>query len=136
MRIKFILLGVAGIILLIGCFFALRGCFLIAKKIGQTPRELWAMSSQHFINELVQNIEFYKIQHGAYPDSLEQLDRRNNFVSIHDPLFPGKKYNYQRIGERYRLFSAGIDRKPGTEDDLYPTVDMGNDSAGYLKRRE
>jgi len=78
------------------------------------------------LNSLVKEIEFYKIQNGAYPDSLQQLDIKNSFTNTSDALLNGKKnnlFNYHKIGKKYTLFSSGIDQTPNTSDDIYPSID-------------
>ncbi|WP_432709813.1 type II secretion system protein GspG, partial [Pedobacter sp.] len=79
------------------------------------------------ISNLVKDIEFYKIQHGVYPDSLKQLQLDDKSVFINDPTqaIQGRKsnlFNYLRVGDQYQLFSSGEDGIPGTEDDLYPQI--------------
>ncbi len=84
--------------------------------------------SQEYLNSLVADIEFYKQQNGIYPDSLEELLQNNKYAQIDDPLLlrsfheTHTKFNYKRVDNSYVLFSSGIDKKPNTPDDIYPTV--------------
>jgi hypothetical protein len=58
--------------------------------------------SQSELNTLMKEIEFYKIQKGAYPENPEQLLKINPHVWINDPLQPGdnkkgsKTFNFER----------------------------------------
>ena len=96
-------------------------------KAGKTQ---WAELAKKELTSLVKDIEFYKLQHGAYPDSLPQLSPQSNIVWIYDPLFAGKKkqFNYVKVDDRYKVFSSGIDNIPGTSDDLYPNISFTDSS--------
>lgn len=79
------------------------------------------------LNNLVINIEYYKIQHGEYPDSLQQLTVGNSTILIYDPIQEGNNrantlFYYKRDSTKYELFSCGEDGKPHTKDDIYPEV--------------
>jgi hypothetical protein len=37
-------------------------------------------------------------------------------------------FNYERVGDKYRLFSSGEDGIPNTEDDLFPQVTITDSS--------
>jgi hypothetical protein len=41
-----------------------------------------------------------------------------------EPVF----YNYERIGEKYTLFSSGTNGVAGTKDDFYPQIEIPNSS--------
>lgn len=77
------------------------------------------------LNSLIKDIEYYKIQNGKYPDSLKQLEGQNEIVFIVDPTqseLGYQYYNYKNLGEKYILFSSGIDQTKNTPDDLYPKI--------------
>ena len=82
--------------------------------------------SQTFLNNLVKDIELYKLQHGHYPEKLELLQSPNTIIMIIDPLQSEKNkdavFNYSVIGDKYTVFSSGIDGIPKTEDDIYPQL--------------
>jgi hypothetical protein len=40
------------------------------------------------------------------------------------------KFNYQRVGNHYYLFSSGVDEIPNTKDDIYPAI-AKSDSAKF-----
>ena len=83
--------------------------------------------SQPVMDQVVKSIEFYKKQYGSYPDSLTQLMSTNKFLMLTDPALAGgseinkRRFNYRKMGEKYTLFSAGVDRVPYTSDDIFPS---------------
>jgi hypothetical protein len=104
--------------------------------------ELSTSFAQHQLNDLFKEVELYKVQFGAYPDSLPQLLEVNKRINIKDPLQTKDKQNtpyfrYENLGDRYMLFSCGKDGIPHTADDLYP-VFSGNtkSSVGWVKSKE
>jgi hypothetical protein len=83
--------------------------------------------SQMQLNGLVKYIEFYKLQNGEYPDSLDQVFQDDKLAPVNDALQVNSfkrdsYYNYKKEGNKYRLFSSGVDGIPGTRDDLYPQI--------------
>ena len=96
--------------------------------------------SQMQLNSLVKSVEFYNLSHGEYPDSLKQLldDDKSAIITdavqgmtIKAPLY----YNYQKVGDRYLLFSSGQDGIPNTADDLFPHVAVSDSSRiGLIQR--
>jgi hypothetical protein len=85
------------------------------------------------LNQLVEEIEFYRLQNGDYPDSLPQLRKTDAFAPINDMLQESRKfktvyYNYQKIGDKYTVFSSGKDGIPHTADDFYPQIEIPDSS--------
>ncbi len=70
-------------------------------------KSLQAISHLEYLREL---IEQYRLTHGVYPEELPQKNLR-------DPW--GKNYFYIVEGNYYRLFSAGADGVPQTDDDIW-----------------
>ena len=100
-------------------------------------KKSWEEHAQMELNSLPKYVEFYKLEHGKYPDSLKQLENGNEFIFMVDPTQKADKenpkyFNYKNLGNRYLLFSSGIDRKPNTKDDLYPKIKL-NDKIGWTK---
>ena len=96
--------------------------------------------SQRYLNSLIKDLEFYKTKNGSYPDSLEELNKNNGMAFIYDPLLSRRfgakdiKFNYQKIGNKYTLFSSGVDRTPNTNDDIYPMIFISDSSKfGLIK---
>lgn len=85
------------------------------------------------MNNLIKDIEFYKIQHGVYPISLDMIDN----PLINDLFQSDKKgstpYNYRVIGNKYMLFSSGVDRLPNTVDDIYPDIATDESKIGLIR---
>ena len=136
-----IIIGAAGIAFTV---FVYSSLYML--QFNPDIRSGFATISQTQINSLIGNIEFYKLKHGEYPDSLAQIQAENQTAWIDDPLqFPGTggsdskrstKFNYQKIGMHYYLFSSGIDGIPHTKDDIYPEV-TASDSVkfGWIKNK-
>ena len=95
--------------------------------------------SQMQLNSLVKNIEFYKMTHGQYPDNLTQLLDDDKLAPINDAVQGmntkgDSYYNYQKIGNKYLLFSSGQDGIPNTKDDLFPQLtDSESSKIGLIK---
>jgi len=118
------IIGAGGILFTIFVY----GSLFHAMNHASVFKKAFASIAQQELNSLVKNIEFYKLQHGQYPDSLRQLQIDDKLAPIVDPsqserLRDEKEYNYQRIGEKYTLFSSGSDGISGTKDDLYPQME-------------
>jgi hypothetical protein len=101
----------------------------------------FAQISQMQVNGLIKDIEFYKIQHGQYPDKLEDLQENDKLVSIVDPILLSNStsgnlnYRYEKIGSRYKLYSVGIDRMDNTTDDIFPTLSNSDTTKiGFIRK--
>jgi len=102
----------------------------------------YATIAQTDLNDLAKEIEFYKFENNHYPDSLVQLEKQQPLVSIYDPILQFRhmsaekftQFNYKRIGNKYTLFSSGLDEKPHTNDDIYPIIKVIDTSkSGFIK---
>lgn len=120
-----VIIGAAGIALTVFVY----GYMFYNLKYGKDTARGFAVLSQHSLNSLINSIEFYKMQHGDYPDSLEQLSKKDEKVIILDPLLMRKmdskadmNFRYEKLQNRYTLFSVGIDGISNTPDDIYPKV--------------
>ena len=95
--------------------------------------------SQMQLNSLIKNIEYHKLTHGQYPDSLKQLLDDEELAAINDAAQGMNTkgnvyYNYGKIGDKYSLFSSGQDGIPNTKDDLFPQITITDSSKiGLLK---
>ena len=76
------------------------------------------------------------MQTEKYPDSLQQVVTDSKTISPYDPMIKNAKdrktclYHYKKIGDKYTLFSVGLDGIGGTADDIYPTTAM-NDTTKF-----
>lgn len=130
------IIGAAGILFTVLVY----GSLFYAMKNASIFKKGFADISQMQLNSLTKNIEFYKLQHGQYPDSLQQLLDDDKLAPITDAIQLNQRrensnYNYQRIADKYMLFSSGQDGIPNTQDDLFPHVAV-NDSTkiGLIKK--
>lgn len=79
------------------------------------------------LDMLAKDIEYYKEQHGNYPDNLREVLDYDETANILDPLsmpdpLSGTKQEFQYQSEygTYLLYSVGIDSIANTDDDIYP----------------
>lgn len=113
----------AGILLL-----KLDGYYLSRDlKYGKEHDNDFSLLAADDLDKIVQHLDLYKLQHGGYPDSLQQLQKQDPTLNIMDPLLGRNSeahkfinYYYQRKDDSYILFSSGIDGIPNTKDDIYP----------------
>jgi hypothetical protein len=101
----------------------------------------FAPISQIGINDLVKEIEFYKVTHGVYPNHLDDIQESEEIISIIDPILLSNStegdlnYRYQKIGDKYKLYSVGIDMIENTSDDLYPTISISDSTKiGFIRK--
>ncbi|MGA1977989.1 MAG: type II secretion system protein GspG [Bacteroidales bacterium] len=131
----FTLIGVFGIVFTIIVYSSL----FYASKHASIFKNGFEQLSQMQLNNLVKDIEYYKLINGQYPDSLQQLKKGNLGVFINDPiqanqLRKNNLYIYIKMGEKYLLFSSGEDGVPNTKDDLYPQLSAKEGSkSGLIK---
>jgi len=130
-------IGVFGI-LLTASFFVGGLFYSKYSDVGKAKRVELARIS---LSMVMRDIEYYKIQFGIYPDSLEELKSVDRMVFIMDPLSQkgifSTKLNYLHYkkfdSSHYTLFSAGLDRIPNTADDVYPFVSDSSKSGLVIK---
>lgn len=131
------IIGAAGILWTILFYSTL---FYVGKS-ASFIKDSFEEISQMQLNSLVKNIEYYKLTHGQYPDRLEQLRDDDKFAPINDAAqgmnTKGEVfYNYEKIGDKYSLYSSGQDGKPNTKDDLFPQVTIADSSKiGLIKSK-
>lgn len=136
------LLGAAGIMVTIALYGSLF-YFGFAQR-GGVYDGLRTQLAGTQLNQLVPIVETYKLRHGAYPSTLDDLAKdipANSAVSIfdasgHDPTKP-RKFFYEPAGEgHYYLRGVGEDGQPFTADDILPDVTGGLDGLGLLIERQ
>ena len=131
------IIGAAGIFFTVLVY----GSLFYAMKNASIFKKGFADISQMQLNSLTKNIEFYKLQHGQYPDSLQQLLDDDKLAPITDAIQLNQRrensnYNYQRIGYKYLLFSSGQDGIPNTADDLSPQIAVSDSTKiGLIKSK-
>jgi hypothetical protein len=94
---------------------------------GKATENLLAVQALNDLDDIVRNLELYKLRYQHYPDSLQQLEKQNPALVIKDPLLGRRpsahkfvNFYYSRNDDKYILFSAGKDGIPNTTDDIYP----------------
>lgn len=133
------LVGAGGI----GFTFLLYGGLFYFGMVqrGGVYDDLRGKLAQTQLNQLVQSIEFYKIGHGTYPASLEELQKSspNTLTFVYDVTDVNSEtrpryYYYERVGtDHYYLRGVGHDLQPFTADDVVPQVDASSaDKLGLL----
>ncbi|WP_163930951.1 type II secretion system protein GspG [Paraferrimonas sp. SM1919] len=122
-KLKYV--GSAGILFTVIIYGSL-GYFGFVQKDGVYD-ELRASMTKTQLTNAVQAIEFYKVQNGHYPETLEKLQQSqpaNSMVFLYDAAqvsATGKFYYYQLIDENsYHIRSYGRDGIINTPDDILP----------------
>jgi hypothetical protein len=138
---KLALIGAAGImfsVLLYGGIF-----YFGFVQRGGIYDDLRAKMAQNSLNSLVQSVEFYKVSHGDYPDSLDTLKASQkagalDAVFVMDPrLLPDGKgdrqFYYKRVdADHYYLRGVALDGKPFSPGALVPQVSAPAGKIGLL----
>jgi hypothetical protein len=125
-----IILGASGIAF---TFIMYGGLFYFGMvQRGGIYDQLRAKMAVTTLNSTVKEIEYYKVQHGYYPKTLDDLadQEKDSFNSSVDPTAMqrgGKmdeKFFYQLdpSGKFYYLRSVGPDGIPFTADDILPSL--------------
>jgi hypothetical protein len=132
---KLILIGSAALLFTVAVYGSMFYYFDHSKSF----RKDFSVFSQPYINELIKSIEFYKTENGHYPHSLDELTKSSKLVRLEDPIAQSKTDNkrqfyYKRLGNRYTLFSSGIDRIPYNSDDIFPSANLFDSTRTGLMR--
>jgi hypothetical protein len=132
---RLIVVGVLDIALTsIFCVVMVRYVMHNAKDWNWFQEQTGVISARKSLTRTAKKLEFYKFEHGDYPDSLNQLTT-DEWSNIIDPMQQGFKFfQYQHLGHHYELFSVGRDHIPHTGDDIYPRIpDSGRIRYGWVK---
>ncbi len=134
-NVKLMIIGVACMLFTVFTYYSL---YRLSKS--EWSLKITDSIAQDELNTLVPHIEFYKLEHGVYPDSLPQIGDASLFVPIYDRSQIARsrkasRFNYENLGVSYLLFSSGPDGIPGTADDLFPQIDNTNENIGWVKAR-
>lgn len=133
-----IMIGLADILFTIVFWVAMRHWVFNGPVFTRLDKQM----SQGMLNTVFKSVEFYKLQHGHYPDSLQQVEDIKGYVWITDPLShkgtspQGGNFYYQKTGDRYWLFSVGEDGQPFTADDMYPAMNPADSTKFGLRLRK
>ena len=136
-RGKLIALSGAGIASSIGLFLFLG--FMIASFIGDAVdnvanfherfvEEIFRIEiNESDLNQLLMEVEFYKVRTGSYPDRLEDLEQApGGTADLFAPVLPDMKSIEYKLNSdgTYFLYGAGPDGKLLTEDDVEPSLEL------------
>ena len=126
---QLIVLGVCGILFTLLAYGALFYFGMFQR--GGIYDKLRSQLAVTMLNDAVKDIEFYKLQHGRYPATLDEAEPKDKMQMNHfiDPTFiqRGIKnthffYQLDASGSFYFLRSVGPDGIPFTSDDIVPTI--------------
>jgi hypothetical protein len=116
------LIGIADILLavLVVVVMAFTNIFGAVSK----RREMNQAVIHHYLRLSVQGIEYYHFKKGSYPDNLSQLHSWDKSIPVHEPIYFFRRilFNYKKAGNKYILYSSGLDGIPNTKDDIYPDL--------------
>jgi hypothetical protein len=124
-----IMLGACGILFTIVIYSALF--YFGFHQRGGVYDKMRAQMAATMLNSAVKEIEYYKLQHGHYPASLQDLDTKDpkKLPTIFDPTAMERKgadkyfyYELDASGTSYFLRSVGPDGIPFTADDILPSI--------------
>ncbi len=136
-------LGLAGIMFSV----VLYGTLFYKMFNDDEFTDLFQQQAVSSMTSLVRHIEYYKLQNGAYPESMaalrEELTEGDMVLTMdvsagfHVEGQP-RDYYYEVVndGSNYLLFGAGKDATPFTEDDIFPMIDQEKDrNIGWVKSK-
>lgn len=141
---KIALIGGLGVLFTIVSYSGSLFLLDLFKKDGRLNK-VTSETAQHNLTELVRSIEFYKLQHGDFPISLDQLEENSDdfiwIIDVTDTDFSGEEprnyyYELDSSGSFYYLLSIGPDGQMATEDDIFPSIsedELG--SLGYRRKQ-
>jgi hypothetical protein len=126
---QLIALGLCGIMFTVVAYGALFYFGMFQR--GGIYDKLRSQLALTMLNDAVKDIEFYKLQHGRYPATVNEAEPKDKMQMNHfmDPTFMqhGSKdthffYQLDASGSFYFLRSVGADGIPFTSDDIVPTI--------------
>jgi hypothetical protein len=120
-------IGAGGAILNLVALLALMALSLRDRPEFAAAKQV---ATRQSLIQVVEALEAYHSRVGSYPPSLTALTQQTGFrrpVNAFDPsagFFPPRLFEYRLApdGQSYVLFSAGPDKRPGTEDDMVPEL--------------
>lgn len=123
-------MGVAGILFSVVLYGSLF--YFGFHQRGGVYDELRGRMAVTMLNDLVKEIEFYKLQHGHYPAALSEFNTKDTKKPVFtmDPTAMQRGdainafffYELEPEGKFYFLRSVGADGVPFTADDVLPSL--------------
>jgi hypothetical protein len=119
-RWALVAMGTAGTLVTVAAYGSLFYFGFVQR--GGLFDDLRTKLAQTAATNLVQAIEFYKVQNGRYPESLDVLTRSQPKEST-AAMLDARQFHYEVVGkDHYRLVGLGADGVPFTGDDVHPAV--------------
>jgi hypothetical protein len=137
---KLLIVGAAGIICLTIIPYSALYYFGYVQR-GGIYDDLRVKLAQTELNSLVQTIEFYKLAHGEYPESLEILKSslsKDSLVAVNDPRLvrnktENKNFYYRKVDSgHYYLRGVAPDGMPFSPGALVPQLGESTTQLGLL----
>lgn len=137
-------LGIMFTFLLYGSMFYMM---MNNEEVAEKLAEGMEMHSENNLTTLVRHIEYFNLQNGKYPESIDEIRgmlKEGEIVVTYDmkynsPLDTEVREFYLEVindGRNYLLFGLGKDNVPFTEDDIYPIIDIEKDkNIGWKKNK-
>lgn len=131
-------LGIGGMLFTVGFY-----SYLVYQAKNNPLVKLAQESVERdYLNDLVKDVELYKVKFGHYPLTLGRLrDDGKGFFPGRDPkdIEDLKNYNrtnyyYELTDSGYYLFARGKDGLAFTSDDVHPSVSDPNKSLGLIRK--
>ena len=142
---KLALIGTGGIAFTVVLYSALFYFGFVQR--GGIYDQLRTELAETHITSLVKAIEFYKIQNGKYPESIEAFvdslsEGSMESLLVVDPTYvhidDEPRYFYYELldDDHYYLLGIGSDGQPFTDDDILPNVEeMSGSKVGLLIKK-
>lgn len=124
-RFKVMGIGFAGILFTLGLNLYLSN---YAFNDSENNAFIRGKLTQLTLNAVLENLETHKAQFEQYPDSIEELTKKNIATFIHDPMDiqggfnPRYLYYKKADADHYYLLSIGLDGVAFTKDDIVPEM--------------
>ncbi|MBO5754196.1 MAG: type II secretion system protein GspG [Proteobacteria bacterium] len=92
--------------------------------IGQSDKANIKIANTQLI-QFKESCKMYRIQYKKFPENLEALVNTPDGISLVDevPEDPwGNQYNFEKSGNKIKIYSSGPDALPNTEDDIVENI--------------
>jgi len=93
---------------------------------GATFRQFESLAGDRLL-ELQIALRAYRLQHGAYPETLQQLSPGILAQIPTDPFSDNQAFKYRTVGQKYLLYSIGPDAKDDGGKPVFDDSDSHKD---------
>jgi hypothetical protein len=133
-----LVLGIIGILISVGLYGSLF-YFGFVQRGGVYDELRTKMVQEQQLPNTLNAIEAYKARFGVYPTNIDDLKRVSNDpwitldqLQVMNSKQKDKTFYYENKGEKYYLFSRGVDGEPFTPDDVFPLSNATTGNIGYI----